>query len=249
MRFKLLITTLFMTTFLLAGEVKISVATNVSYAIKDLVKEFNKKNPDTKVQVILGSSGKLTAQISNGAPYQLFMSADMRYPNRLYEKKIAITKPVVYAQGKLALLSHKELDFSKGINLLKDKKIRKIAIANPKIAPYGKASLEAIKNAGILDSVKDKFVYAESISQSVSYAVTAVDIGFIAKSSLYDKKMRRFKEGKNWVEIDCKLYTPISQGVVMLKKGDKNGEVLAFYDFILSVDAKKIFEKYGYLLP
>jgi molybdate transport system substrate-binding protein len=233
-------------SYLSAGTISIAVAANVSYAIEDLKKEFNKTHPDTKVRVTLGSSGKLTAQIKHGAPYQLFMSANMKYPKALYKEKIAVTEPVVYALGSLALLSNKNRDFSDGIYLLQSKNISKIAIANPKTAPYGIAAMEALTNAKIKNDLRKKFVYGESISQTVSYAVTAADIGIIAKSSLYSKNMSRYKENLNWVAVDSKLYTPIKQGIVMLKE-DK--EVKAFYDFILSSDAKKIFKNYGYLLP
>lgn len=236
---------IFMLTSLNASEIKVAVAANVSYAIDDLVKEFNKTNPDIKVNVTLGSSGKLTAQISNGAPYQIFMSANMKYPKSLYKSKIAVNEPVVYAQGSLAMFSTKKLDFKQGIKLLKGEKIDRIAIANPKTAPYGKAALEAFKNANILTNIKKKLVYAESISQTVSYAVTATDIGIIAKSSLYSSKMLKYKKDVNWVEVDPKLYTPISQGIVMLKELK---EVKTFYDFILSEKAKAVFKEYGYLV-
>jgi len=249
MKLKLLIVALLLSTYSIAGSIKIAVAANVSYAIDDLKKEFNKLYPDTKVKVTLGSSGKLTAQIKNGAPYQLFMSANMKYPKALYEDNIAITKPLIYAQGSLAYISNKKQDFSKGIELLKDEKISKIAIANPKTAPYGKAAVEAMKNAGVYNDIKKKFVYGESISQTVSYAVTATDIGLIAKSSLYSPKMARFKKGINWSEVNSKLYTPINQGIVILKEGEKNTEVEAFYNFILSKKAKKIFEDFGYIVP
>ncbi|MCW8895666.1 MAG: molybdate ABC transporter substrate-binding protein [Sulfurimonas sp.] len=229
-----------------ASDIKIAVAANVSYAIDDLIKEFNKTHPDVKVVVTLGSSGKLTAQISNGASFDLFMSANMKYPNRLYEDKIALIEPVVYAQGSLAMLSNKNIDFSKGINFLKDERIRRIAIANPKTAPYGKAAFEALQNAKILQSIKHKLVYGESIAQTVSYTLTATDIGIIAKSSLYSSRMSKFKRGVNWIEIDSKLYTPINQGIVILKTSK---EAKAFYDFILSEKAKKIFLNYGYLTP
>ncbi|WP_373035114.1 molybdate ABC transporter substrate-binding protein [Sulfurimonas sp.] len=226
-----------------AGTINIAVAANVSYAIEDLKQEFNKTHPDTKVRVTLGSSGKLTAQIKHGAPYDLFMSANMKYPQALYKEKIAITEPKVYSLGSLALISSKKRDFSKGINLLLDKEISKIAIANPKTAPYGIAAVQALRNVKIEDAVKSKFVYGESISQTLSYALSAADIGIIAKSSLYSKKMSKYKENINWIAVDTKLYTPIKQGIVMLKK---DAEVKAFYDFILSADAKKIFKNYGY---
>jgi len=231
---------------LAAGEINIAVAANVSYAIDELKAEFAKTNPDTKVQVTLGSSGKLVAQIQNGAPYGLFMSANMKYPQALYDDKIAITKPIVYAQGALAYLSVKKQDFSKAIALLEDDRIVKIAIANPKTAPYGKAAVEALKNANIYNKVKSKFVYGESISQTISYAVMAADIGVIAKSSLYSPKMSQYTENVNWSSVDSSLYTPIQQGIVLLGYSKNGKKYRAFYDFILSDKAKAIFKKYGY---
>ena len=246
---KLLITALLLSTYSMAGSITIAVAANVSYAIDDLKKEFNTLYPDTKVKVTLGSSGKLTAQIKNGAPYQLFMSANMKYPEALYADGFTTTRPLVYAQGSLAYLSSKKQDFTKGIKLVESPNISKIAVANPKTAPYGIATAEAMKNAGVYDNVVQKFVYGESISQTVSYAVTAADMGFIAKSSLFSPKMAQYKEGLNWADVDPKLYTPIDQGIVILKNGETNSEVKAFYDFMLSAEAKKILHDFGYLVP
>lgn len=245
---KFLLTLTILNSCLFAGEINIAVAANISYVIEKIKEEFNKTNPNTKVQVTIGSSGKLTAQIKNGAPFNIFMSADMDFPQSLYEEKIAITKPVIYAQGALALFSPKKLDFSKGINLIRDENITKIAIANPKTAPYGVATIEALKNANLEEKVKNKFVFGESVSQTVTYAETATDIGFIAKSSLYDEKMTKYKENIDWITIDSKLYTPINQGIVIIKNANENSEVKAFYDFILSPKAKEIFEKYGYIV-
>lgn len=246
---KLFLILLLISTSSMAGTVKVAVAANVSYAMNALKKEFNKLNPDTKIQVTLGSSGKLTAQIKNGAPYEIFMSANMKYPEALFSDNLAITKPLVYTQGSLAYLSNKKQDFSRGMELLKSEKIVKIALANPKTAPYGKAAQEAMKNAGVYESVKKKYVFAESISQTVTYTITATDIGFIAKSSLYSPQMARFKEGVNWADVQSGLYTPINQGIVVLKAGGENTEVKAFYDFILSEKAQKIFIDFGYLIP
>ncbi len=231
-----------------AGEINIAVAANVSYAMEELKAEFAKISPKTTVQVTLGSSGKLTAQIKNGAPYGLFMAANMKFPEALYEEKIATTAPIVYAQGALAYLSTKSLDFSKGIALVTEESIGKIAVANPKTAPYGTAAIEAMKNGKVYEQVKDKFVFAESISQTVAYATTAADVGFIAKSSLYSSKMSMYKEGVNWASVDPKLYTPIKQGIVLLSAAGDNAEYKAFYDFILSDKAKTIFKNYGYIV-
>jgi len=249
MRLLLLIAALLLTTSGMAGSIKIAVAANVGYAIEDLKKAFKQIYPDTKLQVILGSSGKLTAQIKHGAPFGLFMSANMKYPEALYHEGIAVSKPVVYAQGALAYLSAKKQDFSKGAAVLKEATIKKIAIANPKTAPYGAAAVEALKNAKVYDEVKDKLVYGESVSQTVAYATRAADIGLIAKSSLYSHQLSHYKEGENWSDVDEKLYRPISQGMVLLKKGQQNSEVKAFYDFMQGSKAKEILKKFGYKVP
>ena len=235
-------------THIFAGTINIAVAANVSYAMDELKIEFAKTNPDTKVQVTLGSSGKLTAQIKNGAPYGLFMSANIKYPLELYNSSFTITEPIVYAKGTLAYFSVRKQDFSDAPNLLKSKKIKKIAVANPKTAPYGEATFKALKNAQIYDDIKAKFVYGESISQTISFSVIAADIGIVAKSALYSKKMSRYKKNINWVELDPKLYTPIEQGIILLKSSKNKKEYKAFYDFILSKRAKKIFERYGYII-
>lgn len=246
---KIFLQSLLLGASLYAGTINVAVAANVSYALDDLKLAFHKLYPDTKVNVTLGSSGKLTAQIKNGAPYQVFMAANMKYPQSLYDDGIAITRPLVYAQGSLAYLSNTQKDFSKRIALLKGKEISKIAVANPKTAPYGKAAVEAMKNAGVYDQVVDKYVYAESISQTVMYALTAADIGFIAKSSLYSPKMAHFKKGVHWADVDSSLYTPINQGIVVLKNAEQNSEAAAFYTFMLSTQAKKILNDFGYLVP
>jgi molybdate transport system substrate-binding protein len=132
--------------------------------------------------------------------------------------------------------------------LLKAPEIQKIAIANPAAAPYGKAAFDAISAAGIYDDIKAKFVYAESISQAVTYALTAADIGFVAKSSLYSVQMSAYRENVHWHSVDPTLYTPIKQGIVLLKNAD-SPEYKAFYDFIFSDAAKSIFKQYGYMLP
>jgi molybdate transport system substrate-binding protein len=232
--------------YLVSGTINVAVAANVSYAIDELVKVFEKKYPDTKVKITLGSSGKLTAQIKNGAPYDVFVSANMDYPNFLYENKLAISKPVVYAKGSLALLSNRQRSFKHGLGVLQSKLVKRVAIANPKTAPYGKAAFEALINAKILYEIKNKFIYAESISQAVSYTAMAADLGIVAKSSLYSKKMQKYKQNVHWIEIDKNLYTPIAQGVVLLKQAKGKMQAKAFYNFILNKEAKDILQRYGY---
>ena len=248
MKLKILLFLLFSNS-LFAEKITVALAANVSYAIDDLKKEFHKLYPKIDLQIILGGTGKLTAQIQHNAPYDILMGANMMYPQILYKKGFAVTRPLVYAQGSLAFLSKKKQDFSKGILLLKEKNIKRIAIANPKTAPYGVAAFEALKNTKLLEELKPKFVYGESISQTVTYAIKATDIGIVAKSALYSPKMAHFKKGLNWSEIDSNLYSPIDQGIVILKHGEKSSAVALFYTFIFSKEAEDIFKKFGYLIP
>jgi len=230
-----------------ASTIRIAVAANMSYAIRPLIKAFNQKYPNTKVQVILGSSGKLTAQITHGAPYDIFLSANILYPSTLYRDGVATTKPIVYAKGALVLLSRKPRDYCAELYVLKSPDIQKIAVGNPKTAPYGKASLEALRDAKLYRYVKKKLVYGESISQTVTYTLKATDIGIIAKSALFSSNMSHFKEGIHWAEVEQSLYAPIDQAMVILKHAQNRDEVRAFYDFILSPNGQKVLQDFGYL--
>ena len=147
---------------------------------------------------------------------------------KLYAEKIAVTKPVVYASGALAMVSTKGLDLSKGIAVLNDPKVEKIAIANPKTAPYGTASIEAFKNAQLFEKVEPKLVQGDSISQALQFSITAADVGFVNASAFYSDKMKVYKKGVQWVDVDPKLYTPIAQGIVLLKQAENNAEAKAF---------------------
>jgi len=241
---KSLLFTVLFTIFSFAGSIKVAAAANVTYAMQDLIKSFNKKYPNIKVETNIGSSGKLAALILNKAPFDIFMSANMNYPNAIYKKDLAKLEPKVYALGELAILSVKDINLSKGLNILLDKKIKKIAIANPKTAPYGVAAKEALKNLKLFNRLKSKFIYGQSVGQTLIYTLRAADIGFVAKSALFSKELSYLKRGKNWIDVNSSLYHPIKQGIVLLKRA--NSEAKKFYEFILSKEAKEIFKKYGY---
>lgn len=245
---KLFLASVVLSASLLAGEISVAVAANLSDVIEVFKAEFAKTNPTTKVNTVLGASGKFTTQIKSGAPFDLFLSADMKFPESLYADKIAVTQPVVYASGALAMVSVKGLDLTKGIAVLDDPKVEKIAIANPKTAPYGTASIEAFKNAKLFEKVEPKLVQGDSIGQALQFALTAADVGFVNASAFYSDKMKEYKKGVQWVDVDPKLYTPIAQGIVLLKQAENNAEAKAFYDFVLSAKAKAIFKNYGYLV-
>jgi len=183
----------------------------------------------------------------NAGEINVFAAANVTYAFDELKAEFAKSNPEVYAQGALALFTIRDIDLAKGINAVEG--LKAIAIANPETAPYGKASIEALKKAGIYDKVEKNVILAKSIGEALSQALSAADIGFIAASAMYDKKMAEYKEGKNFILIDPALYTPIDQGMVILKHGENNPEAKAFYDFIRSDRAKEIFRKFGYVVP
>jgi molybdate transport system substrate-binding protein len=192
----------------------------------------------------VGSSGNLTAQMKNGAPYDVFLSADTSFPETLFKEGFSSKKPVVYALGSLIICSNQDIGFENWDRLLMTERIKKIAVANPSIAPYGKAAEEALKGKGILNDIKPKIVYGESISQINTYITTGVvDLGFTTQALVKDPAN---KTQLYWKVIDPKTYAPIEQGMILLKHaaGNKNAE--KFYQYILSPSAKAIFAKYGY---
>jgi len=246
MRFKLWLIFIIFSGFASADTIYVAVASNLVHAIKPLKKEFYKKYPEIKVKVIIGSSGKLTAQIRHGAPFDLFLSADMIYPKSLYEDGITLKAPVVYAKGTLVLLSKVKRDYSNMMKVLTLPSLKKIAIANPKTAPYGKATVEALKKLKLYEKLKKKFVYAESISQTLIYATRVADMAIVAKSALFSPVMRMYQKNQHWVDVPCELYAPLKQGMVLLKHSKKSAKSRAFYDFMLSLKAKEILKSFGY---
>ena len=227
----------------LAQNLKVAVAANLQSVIKVLGQDFKQKTGIT-IEPIVSSSGNLTAQVRNGAPYDVFLSADMAFAETLFKEGFGLKKPVVYARGSLIICSNQDIGFENWERVLMTRRIKKIAIANPSIAPYGKAAQEALKYKGILNDIKSKIVYGESISQVDTYIITGVvDIGFTTLALVKDpaNKTRLY-----WKAIDPRIYAPIEQGMVVLKHGGNNPGAEKFYQYILGPAAKAIFEHYGY---
>ena len=178
-------------------KVNIVAAANLDVVLNEIKVEFVKENPGVEVNIILGSSGKLTSQIINGADIDVFMAADMNFPRQIESKGYALTKTTYYAGGKLILFSKNNLDLSKGLSVLLDSKVEHIAIANPKLAPYGKAAMQTIENAK-LKNIDSKIVYSENINQAAEYTLVAAEAGFIAKSLLFTPKMKDPVRKKLW---------------------------------------------------
>ena len=232
-----------------AGQVTVAAAANLQFVLEELKTGFEKDSGITLVTVI-GSSGKLTSQVENGAPFDVFLSADTQFPDRLEKEGLTYRPPRIYAYGTLVLWTLKEnIDLSKGPALIADAAIRKVAVSNPKNAPYGRQSVNAIKYYGLYKEAEKKLVYGESISQTNQFITTrAADIGFTAKSIVLAPGL---KEKGTWVEVDPKAYEPIAQGAVVLKYAVKHNLKYSedFFNFIFSPKAGEIFKKYGYVLP
>ena len=231
-----------------AKEIIVAVAASAQYALEDVKAEFEKET-DIKLKTIVGSSGKLTAQIESGAPFDIFISADVEYPNILNTAGFAYHSPKVYAYGTLVLWALKDVDLSRGLEVVADSMVKKIAIANPQTAPYGRAAVDAMKHFRLYSEVERKLVYGESIAQVNQFVTTeAVDLGFTAKSVVLAPNL---KEKGKWVDVDPGSYEPIAQGIVVLKHAGENNlkEAEAFYDFFFSAKAQDVFKKYGYKLP
>jgi len=226
-----------------AQNVRVAIAANLQPVMKVLRADF-KQRTGISVDVISGASGKLSAQITGGAPFDVFLSADMKFPDVLWQVGFATKEPVVYAYGALIIASNKKIDVTHWQKLLPGNAVRNIAIGDPSLAPYGSAAEEVLKKAGIYAAVEGKIVLGESIGQVNTYITTGVvQAGFTTLSLIKDPAN---KTPLYWHIIDPKAYTPITHGMVLLKRGAKNATAVKFYRYMLSAPAKKILTAYGY---
>ena len=227
----------------------IAVAANVLYAMQDIEAAFEKKE-GIPIELVSASSGKLSTQIVQGAPYHLFISADMKYPNFLYQAGAATAPPKPYAYGALVLWSMRpDLPLERGLEVLSDPSVKKVAIANPQTAPYGAEAMRALENAGLTEEVGPRLVYGESIGQTSQYISSgACDVGITAKSVVLAPEMAG--EGQ-WTDVDRRLYQPIAQGAVVTNFGKKTQPEGSrhFFAYLFSDEARQIFTRYGYRLP
>ena len=221
------------------------VAANLKTAIDSILKVYKLRNPKDVIQVTYGASGKFYEQISNGAPFDLFFSADMNYPKLLKNEGLAVSAIKMYAIGRLAIWS-KKLDPNKDkMNSFLDANVKKISIGNPKTAPYGAKAIESFKYYKIYDKIKTSLVFGENISQAAQFvAFGAADIGVIALSDALSPAMKKEK-GKFYI-IPQESHKPLEQGCVILKHGKQNAAAKRFYDYISSEKALQILTYYGY---
>ena len=231
-----------------AQSTTVAVAANMKDAFAEISAAF-KSTGKPDVRVVYGSSGNFTAQIMNGAPFNLFIAADEYFPMELYKNGKTIDEGSVYAIGKLALITKN----NSGIVLADNKvelakaiaKANKVAIAKPELAPYGKAAVEFLNAEGLWDLAKDKLVYGDNIGVATTYVVTgAAEIGFTALSLA---KSPEVTKETNSILLNPQFYEPIRQRMVLMKGAPQDAKDL--YRFMQGAQAKVILIKYGYATP
>ncbi len=228
----------------------IAAASNLSYVMPKLIREFKARNTEymhSDIRVTKASSGSLVAQIRNNAPFTVFLSADKAYPEALYRDSLTAGPPVVYAEGLPVMVYKEGISCRDGVDCLAGRAVKRIAIAQPDLAPYGKAALDILERAGILEKVRAKFVFGVSVTQTFQHAVAAADAGFVAASLLYGDSGKQLDEaGMVRMDFVPGEYTAsvLQQGMVLL---DGSSDIAAsFFAFMQSEGAGEILGQYGY---
>lgn len=233
-----------------AAEIAVAAASDLSFALKEAAGQFERQT-GTHIKVSLGSSGNFFAQIRNGAPFDVYFSADIRYPQELIESGHAVAESLVrYAIGRIVLWVPNSSPLhiaQRGMQALLDPSVRKIAIANPKHAPYGRAAVSAMEQGNVYEAVKDRLVLGENISQAAQFVESgAADVGIIALSLALAPPMKA--AGRYW-EIPAEAHPPIKQGAVLLTGGKNAEDARAFLAFVQSIPGQAIMTRYGFVVP
>ena len=232
-----------------AEEITIAAASDLNFAFRDIVAEYE-KSTGNHVRLSLGSSGNFFSQIQNGAPFDLYFSADIAYPRKLEEAGLTVPGSLYpYAVGRIVMWTGHEshIDVTQGFEALREPTVKKIAIANPKHAPYGHAAVAAMEYFKVSDRVKDKLVLGENISQAAQFVESGTaDVGILALSLALAPPMQA--AGHYW-EVPADAYPPIEQGAVMLMGGKNQESAKAFLSFIQGAEGQTIMKRYGFVVP
>lgn len=219
-------------------------AADLAFAFKELVPVFENAT-GAAVTLSLGSTGNLAAQIENGAPADVFFAADQSYIDRLAARSALVAESrTLYAQGRIVLATPKDAGRKLGqLRDLLDPGIRRIAIANPLHAPYGKAAEQAMRKVGVWDTLKSKLVYGENVRQTLQFIqVGGVDAGIVALSVANVREIE-------WTLIDARLYAPLNQAAAVVTRSRRPDLARAFIRFVVGPEARPIMKNYGFLLP
>lgn len=230
-----------------AQKITVAAAADLKFAMDEIVTSFHKNHTGDEVHVVYGSSGKFHTQIQQGAPYDLFFSADIGFPRELAKQDLTTSEVKPYAIGRIVLWGA-DIDATKmTLASLTDPKIIKIAIANPKHAPYGKRAEEALRSAGLWDKVQSKLVFGENIAQTTQYVQSGnAQVGIIALALVLNPELS--KKGGYFL-IPENMHNPLEQGFVITKVGANKHLAKQFADYIGSKQARNIMTKYGFVLP
>jgi len=245
-----LLAVLLLSTLVCAQEITVAASADLSAALPEIVAAYTKQTGQA-VKVSFGSSGNLTTQIENGAPFDLFFSADESYPAQLIEKGLADKDSLYrYAVGRLVLWVPNDVpvDAQKlGVKTLLDPSVKKIAIANPAHAPYGRAAEAALKHLGVYDQISAKFVLGENISQTAQFVESGnAQAGLLALSHALSPALK--DKGRYWpVPIDA--YPTLNQAVVVISKSKQPAAARKFLDFVRGPEGTSLLKSYGFSLP
>jgi molybdate transport system substrate-binding protein len=232
------------------NELLIAAAADLNPALNEIAQQFQ-KSTGVQVKVSFGASGALTQQIQNGAPFDVFFSADTDYPRQLIAQGQADAASLYqYSLGKLVLWvpASSPLDVEhKGMEVLLDPSAKKIAIANPQHAPYGRAAVAALKHGGLYDRLSDRLVLGENVSQAAQFAESGnAQAGFVALAHAMSPAIKNM--GKFWV-VPEDYYPPLEQGVVTIARSQHKKEAAEFLDYLKTKEASDVLRKYGFTLP
>ena len=226
-----------------AEVILIASAANFSMAMKQLIAEFESQHNNAgRVKASYGSSGKIYAQIKHGAPFQLFFSADQEKPQALFNSGLTVGKPITYAVGALALWSNNAEFKQREQQKLQTGQFNKLALANPKLAPYGAAALEVLESLNLISTTRSKWVLGENVAQAYQFVASGnAELGFIALSQVIHNS-----HNDDYWALPRHLYKPIKQDLVVLKRGEHSQLVNAFLAFIKSDQGQRIIHSHGY---
>lgn len=230
-----------------AEKITVAAAADLKFAMDEIVTTFKQTHSTDQVDVIYGSSGKFHTQIQQGAPYDLFFSADIGFPRELAKAGLAASEVKPYAFGRIVLWSASMDASQMKMSNLTDPKIARIAIANPKHAPYGKRAEEALRASGLWDKVEPKLVYGENIAHTAQYVQTGnAQVGIIALALAVNPELA--SKGGYWL-IPDNLHEPLEQGFIITKRAEGNALARQFADYVGSKAARAVMTKYGFVLP
>lgn len=230
-----------------AGEIRIAAAADLKFALEEIVAAFLRAHPADTVETIYGSSGKFHMQIRQGAPFDLFFSADIQYPRLLVREGFAASEVHPYARGRIVLWSATRNAGQMTLADLAQPSVRKIAIANPRHAPYGKRAEEALRTVGLWDTLKDRLVMGENIAQTAQHLQTGnADVGIIALALALNKELA---DRGGHALIDDKLHEPLEQGFIVTKRAAGNPLAQRFAEYMGSPEPRRIMVRHGFALP